>query len=47
VAQYKQGRPLPTGDTVYFTAADKDGNAISSGFLDTFTASERTAGFAG
>ncbi|RSH84019.1 hypothetical protein EHS25_005264 [Saitozyma podzolica] len=29
VAQYKQGRPLPTGDTVYFTAADKDGNAIS------------------
>jgi gamma-glutamyltranspeptidase/glutathione hydrolase len=43
VAQYKQGRPLPTGDTVYFTAADKDGNAISSGLFDTHHTPDRTA----
>ncbi|KAK8844788.1 gamma-glutamyltransferase [Kwoniella newhampshirensis] len=29
VAQYHQGTPVPTSDTVYFTAADSDGNAIS------------------
>ncbi|KAK4050422.1 hypothetical protein OIV83_003492 [Microbotryomycetes sp. JL201] len=28
-AQYEQGRPIPSSDTVYFTAADPKGNAIS------------------
>ncbi|WVF66522.1 gamma-glutamyltransferase [Kwoniella sp. CBS 6097] len=29
VAQFHQGRPMPSSDTVYFTAADSEGNAIS------------------
>ncbi|WWD22659.1 gamma-glutamyltransferase [Kwoniella shandongensis] len=29
VAQYHQGQPIPSSDTVYFTAADQEGNAIS------------------
>ncbi|WRT63196.1 gamma-glutamyltransferase [Kwoniella shivajii] len=29
VAQFHQGRPIPSSDTVYFTAADSEGNAIS------------------
>ncbi|KAK4049622.1 lipin Ned1 [Microbotryomycetes sp. JL221] len=28
-AQYEQGRPIPSSDTVYFAAADGEGNAIS------------------
>lgn len=28
-AQYEQGRPIPSSDTVYFTAADEEGNALS------------------
>jgi len=30
-AQYLNGNPLPSSDTVYLTTADSEGNAVSSG----------------
>lgn len=29
-AQYVAGDPMPSSDTVYFTTADSEGNAVSS-----------------